>query len=90
MAGTLRKWFGDRAFLKRLMRITLPISLQSFMLAAVAAADSFMLGSLDSRMMSAVSQAAQVQFIQNMILSSVVSGCTILGAQYWAKAISRP
>jgi putative MATE family efflux protein len=85
MAGTLRKWFGDRAFLKRLMRITLPISLQSFMLAAVAAADSFMLGSLDSRMMSAVSQAAQVQFIQNMILSSVVSGCTILGAQYWGK-----
>ena len=85
MKQLMRKWFGDRAFLERLMRITLPISLQSFMLAAVAAADSLMLGSLDSRMMSAVSQATQVQFIQNMIISSVVSGCTILGAQYWGK-----
>ncbi|MCR4621095.1 MAG: MATE family efflux transporter [Clostridiales bacterium] len=80
-----KKWFGDKAFLRRLMQITLPVSLQNFMLSAVAAADSFMLGSLDSRMMSAVSQATQVQFIQNMILFSVVSGCTILGAQYWGK-----
>ncbi len=87
MKRLMRKWFGGRAFLERLMRITLPISLQSFMLAAVAAADSLMLGSLDSRMMSAVSQATQVQFIQNMIISSVVSGCTILGAQYWGLSL---
>ncbi len=71
--------------MKQLNKLALPIALQSFMLAAVAAADSLMLGSLHENFMSAVSQATQIQFIQNMILSSVVSGCTILGAQYWGK-----
>ena len=85
MRTKLVQWFGDRAFLKQLNKLALPIALQSFMLAAVAAADSLMLGSLHENYMSAVSQATQIQFIQNMILSSVVSGCTILGAQYWGK-----
>ena len=81
----LTLWFGDKAFLRKLTSLTLPIALQSFMLAAVAAADSLMLGSIDENLMSAVSEASQIQFIQNMFLSSVVSGCTILGAQYWGK-----
>ena len=81
----LRKLFSDAFFNKKLTALALPIALQSFMLAAVAAADSLMLGSLDSIYMSAVSQATQVQFIQNMIVSSIVSGCSILGAQYWGK-----
>ena len=81
----LKKWFGDAEFLKKLWKISFPIAMQSFMLAAVAAADSLMLGSLDPNAMSAVSEATQIQFIQNMILSSVASGCTILGAQYWGK-----
>ena len=77
--------FSDRDFTRKLLKLALPIALQSFMLAAVAAADSLMLGSLEKSLMSAVSQATQVQFIQNMVLSSIVSGCTILGAQYWGK-----
>ena len=81
----LQKYFGDKVFLKKLWKISLPLMLQSFMLAAVAAADSLMLGSLNQNSMSAVSEATQVQFIQNMFLSSVVMGCTILGAQYWGK-----
>ncbi len=79
------RWFGDRAFIKHLNSIAIPVTLQSFMLAAVAAADSLMLGSLDASYMSAVSQATQIQFIQNMLISSIVSGATILGAQYWGK-----
>ena len=78
-----RNLFSDRDFLRKLTKLALPIALQSFMLAAVAAANSLLLGSLEPSYMSAVSEATQVQFIQNMILSSVVSGCTILGAQYW-------
>ena len=81
----LSRWFGDRAFIKHLNSIAIPVTLQSFMLAAVAAADSLMLGSLDASYMSAVSQATQIQFIQNMLISSIVSGATILGAQYWGK-----
>ncbi|MBQ0001246.1 MAG: polysaccharide biosynthesis C-terminal domain-containing protein, partial [Clostridiales bacterium] len=77
--------FGDRAFYKKLMELTLPIAFQSVMLAAVAAADALMLGSVDQDSMSAVSLATQIQFIQNMIIMSVVSAGTILGAQYWGR-----
>ncbi len=63
----------------------IPISLQSLMLAAVAAGDAIMLGRIAQDSMAAVSLATQVQFIQNMILASVTSAGAILGAQYWGK-----
>lgn len=75
----------DREFCRKLIRLALPIALQSFMLAAVAAADALMLGSLDQNSMAAVSLASQIQFIQNMVLSCIVSVTGILGAQYWGK-----
>lgn len=67
------------------MKLTLPIALQSLMLAAVAAADAFMLGGVEQNAMAAVSLATQIQFIQNMILTSVTAAAGILGAQYWGK-----
>ena len=75
----------DKEFLLKLAKITLPIAFQAFMLALVAAADAFMLGSIDQDSMSAVSLATQIQFIQNMILSATVGATVILGAQYWGK-----
>ena len=77
--------FTDRDFNRKLTRLTLPIALQSFMLAAVAAADALMLGSVEQNAMAAVTLATQIQFVQNMILSSVVAVTGILGAQYWGK-----
>ncbi|MCR5527203.1 MAG: MATE family efflux transporter [Lachnospiraceae bacterium] len=77
--------FGDRAFNKKLMQLALPIALQSLMLASVAAGDAVMLGRVEQDSMAAVSLAAQVQFIQNMVISSITGGITILGAQYWGK-----
>lgn len=77
--------FSDRVFCRKLIKLTAPIALQSLMLASVAAADAVMLGSVAQDSMSAVSLATQIQFIQNMILSAVVSAAGILGAQYWGK-----
>lgn len=79
------RMFADKHFLRQLLRLTTPIAIQSLMLASVAAADAFMLGGVDQNAMSAVSLATQIQFIQNMILSSVVAASGILGAQYWGK-----
>ena len=81
--------FSDKNFCRKLFQLTLPIALQSLMLASVAAADAVMLGSVDQNSMSGVSLATQIQFIQNMILSAVVSAAAILGAQYWGKATGR-
>ena len=72
-------------FNRELARLALPIAFQSLMLACVAAADALMLGSVAQNEMTAVSLAAQVQFIQNMFLSAVTGAGAILGAQYWGK-----
>lgn len=77
--------FADKIFCGKLFRLTVPIALQSLMLALVAAADAIMLGSFDQDAMAAVSLATQIQFVQNMILTAFVSGFGILGAQYWGK-----
>ena len=77
--------FSQKAFLKELLHIMLPISFQNLMLASVAAADALMLGFLNQNAMSAVSLATQIQFVQNMFVSSIVGVEGILGAQYWGK-----
>lgn len=76
---------SDRQFLRSLLSLALPLAFQSLMLASVAAADAFMLGSIEQDSMSAVSLASQVQFVQNIILSSVAGTVVILGAQYHGK-----
>lgn len=78
-----------RRFNKELIRLTLPISLQSLMLALVAAADALMLGRVAQAEMTAVSLATQIQFVQNMFLGAVTGAGAILGAQYWGKGDSR-
>ena len=77
--------FGDKAFLKRLVNLTLPLAFQALMLALVAASDAVMLGRVEQNSMAAVSLATQIQFIQNMMLCAVTGSIAILGAQYWGK-----
>ena len=79
----------DRQFYKNLIRISLPIALQSLMLAMVAACDALMLGRVAQEQMTAVSLATQIQFVQNMFLSAATAAGAILGAQYWGKGDKR-
>ena len=79
------KSWKDPIFYQKLIHLTVPISLQSLMLAAVAAGDAIMLGRIAQNSMAAVSLATQVQFVQNMILSAVTAAGGILGAQYFGK-----
>ena len=73
------------AFYQKLKKLALPISLQSLMLAAVAAGDALMLGRVAQNEMAAVSLATQIQFVQNMFLMAVTAAGSILGAQYFGK-----
>ena len=77
--------WNDRTFNKKLLSLTLPIMMQNLMLALVAAADAMMLGMVNQDAMAAVSLATQIQFVQNMLLGTIVTGVGILGAQYWGK-----
>ena len=79
----------DKQFYRNLIRISLPIALQSLMLALVAACDALMLGRVAQEQMTAVSLATQIQFVQNMFLSAATAAGAILGAQYWGKGDRR-
>ena len=81
----IKELFGDRRFNRKLWSLMFPSTMQNLMLALVAAADAVMLGRLNQNSMAAVSLATQIQFIQNMLLWTVASGVSILGAQYWGK-----
>ena len=78
-----------KEFNRKLFSLALPIALQSFMLAAVAAGDAFMLGQIAQEQMTAVSLAAQIQFVQNMFIMSMTGAGAILGAQYFGKGDKR-
>ncbi len=78
-----------REFYRKMWKLALPIAFQSLMLAAVAAGDALMLGSIAQNEMTAVSLATQIQFAQNMFLSAVTAAGAILGAQYWGKGDGR-
>jgi len=73
------------SFNRKLVSLALPLTLQSLMLALVAAADAIMLGKVDQDSMAAVSLATQIQFVQNIMLGAIVGGIGVLGAQYWGK-----
>ena len=79
----------NKLFYRNLIRISLPIALQSLMLALVAACDALMLGRVAQEQMTAVSLATQIQFVQNMFLSAATAAGAILGAQYWGKGDKR-
>ena len=77
--------FRDKDFWRELMKLALPIAAQSLMLSAVGVADTLMLGGVEQNAMSAVSLATKIQFIQNIIISSVIAAFIALAAQYWGK-----
>lgn len=75
----------DKEFSKKLRSLMIPIAFQNLMLASVSAGDSAMLGFVDENAMAAVSLAGNIQFVENLLLSAVVCGGTIMTAQYWGK-----
>lgn len=78
----------NQAFHKKLRGLMIPIAFQNLMLAAVSAGDSAMLGFVNENAMSAVSLASNVQFVENLFLSGVVTGGSIKG-DCQIKTISR-
>ena len=72
-------------FYSELMRLVVPIAIQSFMLALVSVTDAVMLGRLDQQSMASVSQAGNVQFFLSLLVTGFSIGVGIMAAQYWGK-----
>lgn len=72
-----------------MLTLVLPMAAQNLLNALLSASDALMLGLLDQNSLSAVSLAAQVQFVFSLVMDAAIVGTTILAAQYWGKGDAR-
>lgn len=73
------------SFNRKLISIVFPITVQFLMTALVSVSDALMLGFVDQTSMSAVSLAAQVQFVFSLFAMGIAIGLGIMIAQYHGK-----
>lgn len=84
-AARFKPVFFDKAFLKALCAIALPIMLQNFLNAFVNILDTVMIGKLGTIELAAVGLGNQLFFLLNLILYGVGSGSMVFTAQFWGK-----
>ena len=75
----------EKAFLKNLSILVIPIILQELLNSSVNLMDTFMIGQLGEIAVTSVGLANQIFFLFNYILFGVNSGTIIFVAQYWGK-----
>ncbi|MDR9825550.1 MATE family efflux transporter [Vibrio sp. FNV 38] len=73
----------DRDFLRKLIAIALPITLQNIMFSSRSLVDVMMLGQLGEYEIAAVGIAARATFVSTIMLVGVTTGGALLTAQYW-------
>ncbi|MBN3491817.1 MATE family efflux transporter [Vibrio neptunius] len=73
-------------FLRRMIAIALPITLQSIMFSSRSLVDVLMLGQLGEAEIAAVGVAARATFVTTIMLVGVTTGGALLTAQYWGAA----
>lgn len=81
----LKNVFEDKKFLRRIIAIAIPISVQMMLNTILNLVDNIMIGSLGESSIAAVGLANKVFFVFTLLLFGVVSGSSILTAQYFGK-----
>jgi Na+-driven multidrug efflux pump len=74
-----------RTFIKTLLSLALPITLQNLISSSLNMVDTLMIGSLGEVEIAAVGLANQFFFLYSLIIFGVNSGCAIFIAQFWGK-----
>lgn len=77
-----KKLFGDRAFYKNLLALSLPMMIQNGITHLVNMLDNLMIGSVGTVEMNGVSIANQLLFVFNLCIFGAVAGAGIFGAQF--------
>ena len=80
----------DKAFYRQFFSLLLFIALQNLVSYSVSLADSIMLSNYSQNALSGVTQANQVQFLLQMIVTSAGEGVVVLASQYWGKGEKKP
>ncbi len=77
--------FKDRAFLREMLTIAIPISFQQLINASLNMLDVLMVGQLGETSIAALGLANQVFFVFIILLFGLTSGMAIFSAQFWGK-----
>lgn len=75
----------NRIFYKNVAILVLPIALQNLINVGISSIDVIMLGRVDEKVLSAASLGSQINFIMSLFLFGLMSGASVLIAQYWGK-----
>ena len=79
----LTKYIGDRAFLRRVLYVALPIMVQNAITTFVSLLDNVMVGQVGTEQMSGVAIVNGILFVFNMCIFGAVSGPGIFTAQFF-------
>lgn len=80
----------DRAFLREMLTIALPISFQQLINASLNMIDVIMVGQLGEASIAALGLSNQVFFVFILLLFGLTSGMAIFTAQFWGKQEVEP
>jgi len=75
----------DKKFIRKAIAITVPITLQALLNTSLNLVDTVMIGSLGQSSIAAVGLANKVFFVFTLLLFGIISGSSILTAQYFGK-----
>ena len=78
----LRRYFGDRAFYRRVLAVALPIIIQNGIGNFVSLLDNIMIGQVGTVQMNGVSIVNQLLFVFNLCIFGATSGAGIFTAQF--------
>lgn len=73
----------ERSFSRSVVRLAVPIMVQSLVVALMHVVDNVMIGQLGETALAGVSQANRVSFLFQLSIFGVVSGASVFTAQFW-------
>ncbi|MEQ8153386.1 MAG: MATE family efflux transporter [Clostridiaceae bacterium] len=75
----------DKKFMKKTLKLALPIAFQNFIMSSLNLFDNIIIGGLGVIAVASVGLANQIFFLLNLVLFGIVSGASIFTSQYWGK-----
>jgi putative MATE family efflux protein len=79
----MRKYFGDRAFYRKLFAVMIPILIQNVITNFVSLLDNIMVGRIGTEQMSGVAIVNQLMFVFNLAIFGGISGAGIFTTQFY-------
>lgn len=81
----MRSILKDKAFIKTMLTLALPITFQNFITSSLNLVDNLMVGRLGEEAIAAVGLANQYFFIFMLCISGINAGASVFMSQYWGR-----